>query len=397
MTLRVRLARPLEKTIAAGHPWVYRDALEPFRASPGTEATVLTRNGRFLARGLVDEGPIGVRVFTLHDEPIDLALVTARLSLANALRARTCPEATTALRLVHGEGDRVPGVVVDRYGAIAVLRLDGAAAEARRALFVDAVERMLGALGVDTLLVRTGRRETTKVERVFGAAPPDRVVVLERGAKLVADLIHGQKTGLFLDHREARFRVRELARGARVLNLYGYTGGFSVNAALGGATHVTTVDVAKGAIAIAEETFRENGLDASAHAAIAADVPTFLADAAARDARWDLVVADPPSFAPSARALEAARASYVTLHAACLDRLDVGGLYLAGSCSSHVDMEAFTETLREGARRAEVVLQILERAGAPADHPRLVAFPEGDYLKTVLARVVDRRPRKRSG
>ncbi len=385
MSIRVRLARPLEKVIASGHPWIYRDALEPMRAPPGTEVVVLTRNGRFLARGLAEEGPIGVRVFTLDDEAVDEALVRARITLAKRLRDRVVPVDTSAYRLLHGEGDRLPGVVVDMYGTVAVMRLDGAAAESRRALFTSVLTSMKAELGIETLIVRTGRRETMKVELAFGTAPGERVTVLERGAKLVADLWHGQKTGLFLDHREGRFRVRELARDATVLNLYGYTGGFSVNAGLGGARHVTTVDIAKGAIALSEETFAANDLDAAKHTGVASDVPAFLD--AARGRTWDLVVSDPPSFAPNARALDAALASYTALHAACLARVDFGGVYLAASCSSHVDMGRFEESIREGARRAGVVLQVLERSGAPADHPRLAAFPEGDYLKVVLTRV----------
>src|SRR5690606_21088904 len=150
------------------------------------------------------------------------------------------------------------------------------------------------------------------------------------------------------------YRVRALSRDARVLNLYGYTGGFSVNAALGGARAVTTVDVASGAIALSGETFEANGLPAATHEGVVSDVPRFLEEAGART--WDLIVSDPPSFAPSAKALDAALASYTALHAACLPRLPLGGLYLAASCSSHVDAARFEETLREGARRAGVVL-----------------------------------------
>lgn len=382
-----RLTRPLEKTIAAGHPWVYRDALAPFTAAPGDEIVVETRNGRPLARGLAEVGPIGVRVFTLRDESVDSRLVAARFDDALALRARLDLPETTAFRLCHGEGDRLPGVVVDRYGDCAVLKLDGDAAATRAALFAEAIEPALRALGVSTLLVRTGRREQKRVVTGYGNANAGHTRVTEYGMTLLGDLAHGQKTGLFLDHRESRRRVRALARGMRVLNLYGYTGGFSVAAGLGGANHVTTVDAADAAIELARATWDANGLDPSRHVAVTADVPAFLSENAG--ARYDLIVADPPNFAPSAKSVDAALSSYRKLHTECIARVARGGFYLAASCSSHVDMTAFQGTVRDAAMAVRRVVQVLERTGAPADHPRLAMFPEGDYLKVVLMRVLD--------
>lgn len=383
---RARLVRPLEKTIAAGHPWVYRDALGGFDARPGSEVVLETRGGRFLARGLAESGPIALRLFTLRDVPIDRALVDARLAAAFALRASLELGETNAYRLVHGEGDRLPGVVVDRYGRYAVLKLDGDAAHARRDLFVDALAPHLRELGIDTLLVRSGKRETLSIEVAFGPQPPEEVEVLEHGMRLVGDLMHGQKTGLFLDHRESRRRIRSLARGRRTLNLYGYTGGFSVAAGLGGASAVTTVDVAPAAIALARRTWERNGLPESAHRALAVDVPAFLDER--RDDRYELVIADPPNFAPNAKSLEAALESYRKLHTSCLARVTPGGFYLAASCSSHVDAAAFAQTVRDAAAASRLPVQMLERWGAPADHPRLTIFPEGDYLKVMLLRVL---------
>jgi 23S rRNA (cytosine1962-C5)-methyltransferase len=194
---------------------------------------------------------------------------------------------------------------------------------------------------------------------------------------------------LFLDHRESRARVRTLANGLAVLNLYGYTGGFSVAAGLGGARMVTTVDVAKPAIAFAERSFALNGLPPARQRAVAEDVPDFLKRESALGDRYDLVIADPPNFAPNQASLPAALESYAALHAACLGMIAPDGLYLAASCSSHVRGSDFLDTLREGSRRARRVLSILEQTGAPFDHPRLLAFPEGDYLKVVLCRVFE--------
>jgi 23S rRNA (cytosine1962-C5)-methyltransferase len=173
----------------------------------------------------------------------------------------------------------------------------------------------------------------------------------------------------------------------RVLNLYGYTGAFSVAAGLGGAAHVTTVDSAAPALEHARRSWELNALPAGVHTLLAADVPETLRALAARGERYELVIADPPNFAPSESARPAALESYDALHAASLPLLAEDGYYLAASCSSHVSQQDFLAGLREGERRARRSAQLLERWGAPADHPRLVAFPEGDYLKVALLRV----------
>jgi 23S rRNA (cytosine1962-C5)-methyltransferase len=384
---RIRLRKPLERSVRSGHPWLYREALETCSAEPGAVASVVDKTGRFLGRGLVDAGPIALRVFTTDDEPVDRALFMRRFERALALRARAIGGDTDAYRLLHGEGDRLPGFVCDRYGACAVLKLDGAAAEAWRARVTEWLRAPLAALGVTTLLVRTGKRDDAAVELSWGERPADEIEVREHGMRLLANLWRGQKTGLFLDHRESRLRVRQLAGGLRVLNLYGYTGGFSIAAGLGGAAHVSTVDSARPAIELAEATWRRNALPAEQHRAHVADVPALLAELTQRRERFDLVIADPPNFAPSAASKPAALESYAALHRAALGLLEAGGYYLAASCSSHVDREDFDATLREGARRARRIVQVLERWGAPPDHPRLLAFPEGDYLKVTLTRV----------
>jgi 23S rRNA (cytosine1962-C5)-methyltransferase len=383
----VRLTRPLERLLFAGHPWVYRDALAPFEAAPGELLDVFDKRGRLLARGLAEAGPIAVRVFTTRKESVDEALFAARIGEALTLRERSLPPETDAYRLLHGEGDRLPGVVCDRYGAFAVVKLDGEAILAFRAELAAVLERLLAPLGIEGALVRTSRKQGALSEPLFGREPPRELAVRERGMTLLVNPWEGQKTGLFLDHRESRARVRTLARGSSVLNLYGYTGGFSVAAGLGGARLVTTVDVAKPAIELAERTFVANGLAAELHRAVARDVPEYLAEATGQGERHELVIADPPNFAPSQAKIDNALDSYAALHAASLALVTPGGLYLAASCSSHVRMHDFLDTLREGARRARRVLQVLEQTGAPFDHPRLLAFPEGDYLKVVLTRV----------
>jgi 23S rRNA (cytosine1962-C5)-methyltransferase len=388
-TVEVRLRKPVERAIAGGHPWIYRDALHPFEAPAGAIATVRDAAGRFVARGLVDGDAIGVRLFTTRDESLSRELIALRFARATELRRAVVPADTDAWRLLHGEGDRLPGFTCDRYGDAAVLGLDGPGAEARSELVRDALREGLAAQGVRTLLVRRRSPDGAKVEVVEGELGDAVRSVRERGMVLRADLLHGQKTGLFLDQRESRHRVRGIAAGLRVLNLYSYTGGFSVAAGLGGAKSVTSVDIAPAAIALAQETWAANGLGAGAHEAVVADVPAWMQQVTKERRRFDLVIADPPSFAPNDAAVPTALKSYRTLHAACLALLAPGGWYLAGSCSSHVTREMFVDSLEESAGRASKVLQVIDAWGAPGDHPRLLAFPEGDYLKNVLMRVTD--------
>jgi 23S rRNA (cytosine1962-C5)-methyltransferase len=384
----LRLRKPLERALRSGHPWVFRDALDSADVPVGTQVRVLDRQGRFVATGLADSGPIGVRVYSLRDEPIDTALFASRVQRALALREHVVPEHTDAYRVLHGEGDGLPGFVCDRYASCAVLKLDGEAAAARLPSLLEALTPQLAALGVTGLIVRTSRKQADHSELSWGSAPARELIVREHGMLLWTNVYEGQKTGLFLDHRETRRRVRTLARGRSVLNLYGYTGGFSVAAGLGGATRVTTVDQAKPALALAERSFADNGLDPALHSCVAADAITYLNAAKERGERYQLIISDPPNFAPRKTAVESAQKAYEALHSAALALLEPAGLYLAASCSSHIDRALFEETLRRGASYQRRVLQVLELSGAPADHPRLLAFPEGDYLKVLLTRAL---------
>ena len=388
--LKLVLRRDLRRALAAGHPWIYRDALDRAPGSaggsiePGTVVRV-EHERRFVARGIAEAGPIAVRAWTTKDEPLDAAFVRRRVESALALRDRVTPPETDAIRVVHGEGDRLGGVVCDRYGPDLVVQLDGEGAPVWRTEVIDALRA--STRGVEGILVRTGRRGQKKIELAHGRVPEEPVEVREHGMRVLVDLWHGQKTGLFLDHRESRFKVRGLARDARVLNLYGYTGGFSLGAAMGGAREVDTVDVAEGALALARASFERNAI-AIPHRTHAQDVPAFLEEARASKQTWDLIVADPPSFAPNEASKPAAMKSYRKLHGACLRLLAPGGLYLAASCSSHVGRDAFEQTIKDAAEKSSSVLAVLDRWGAPPDHPRLLAFPEGDYLKSVLCRRV---------
>lgn len=392
----MRLVKDVEDSIEAGHPWIYRDAIEPVALAPGSIVRVTNRAGETLAYAYADEGPIALRVVARKQSELADDVVSARLASALAARAPFVDERTDAFRWVHGEADRLPGCIVDLYGAWAVVRFDSPGALGW--LAADGVESFAKRLqairpSLRGVLVREGRGERKLVRVVSGDPPPQPLEVREHGMALWVDLMHGQKTGLFLDHRESRRRVRALSMGRRVLNLYGYTGGFSVAAGLGGAVEVVTVDVAEAALGLAEASWRANGLDTARHRIHVADVPSFLERAREHGEHFDLIVADPPSFAPSEAAVPAAMKSYRALHRACLRLSSPGGLYLAASCSSHIGLDRFERTLREACAKVSAHVRVFERWGAPGDHPRLPAFPEGDYLKCILLGVDGNRRR----
>jgi 23S rRNA (cytosine1962-C5)-methyltransferase len=373
-----------------GHPWVWRDAIARGLdgAAAGEEVQLVAPDGASVGRGIVDPtSPIAVRVWTHGREPLDAALWHARAGHACQRRAAMfVGAATDAFRVLHGEGDRMPGFVVDRYGSVAIARTDGAAAATRVEALVDALWPALEAWGVRTLAHRTGAKgEAPRLDVLRGPPPPPTVEVREHGVPFVVDLARGQKTGAFLDQRDNRRRVGELASGRRVLNLFSYAGGFSLHAALGGATHVTSVDIAAAAHATAQASFRAAAVDPRAHAFVTAEASSYLDAAAARGERWDLIVSDPPSFAPSEKALARALTAYRNLHAACARVLAPGGILCAASCSSHVDAAAFVTTL-DDVTLGHRDLALVELRSAGADHPTLPAFPEGHYLKfAVLA------------
>jgi 23S rRNA (cytosine1962-C5)-methyltransferase len=383
----VLVRRASSEPIQRGHPWIWQGAIERSGAtSAGEEVTIVANDGQRVGRGIYDpDSPIAVRVWTRGNAAIDAGLVRARVLRAVSIRERLFADGrTTAYRLVHGEGDRMPGIVIDRYADVAVVRADGAAAEVVLRRFVGTLEEVLSDAGIRRLALRTqARGEAVRLEPLYGPAPPDTVEVAEHGVRFLVDLARGQKTGAFLDQRENRRRVGALADGKSVLNLFSYAGGFSLNAAMGGAKKVTSVDVAAGAHATAQASFRAAGVDPATHEFVTADAFAFLRQAHEKGTRWDLVVSDPPSFAPSEKSLARALASYRALHRACADVIAPGGILCASSCSSHVDAVAFAATLDDAALgRSD--LSLLETFGAPADHPTLAAWPEGRYLKFAI-------------
>ena len=386
---RISLRKRLGRTIRGGHPWIYRDAVAGApRLADGAAVLVADAAGRPLARGFWDaHSPIAVRIIG-GDARDPSAVVRERVASALDRRLAMIDRgATNAFRWLHGEADGVPGVHVDVYDKAATVRFDGSGA---RAFYRELPEQLRAAGAAKGITLRTivERRPRSasgsggeRVSALVGAAPDGEVEVVENGLRFGVDLVHGQKGGLFLDQRDNRALVRTLAQRRSVLNLFGYTGGFSIYAAAGGARATVTVDAAAPAIAAARRNFARNGLSVDEARFVAGDAFAFLEQAAAAGERFDLVISDPPSFASSRRALPAGLRAYRRLHRLCAQVTAPGGTLCAASCSSHVDRDAFLASVRDGARDAGRRFALGEMRGAAADHPVVPQFPEGNYLK----------------
>jgi 23S rRNA (cytosine1962-C5)-methyltransferase len=398
---RLELAKDLARHLRGGHPWVFRNALGRVPKLPPGEVVDITSGGRFVARGLYDPlSAIAVRIFGLDEtEPLDAALFARRMAQAARLRRELIdPDRTDSFRLVHGESDFLPGVVVDVYAGFAVLKLYSAALTPHRSTLVESLRSawpgLRGVFGRDEV-GREDDEEDPAGSRgrrgkvLDGEQPPDRIAIREEGLRLWVDVRGGQKTGLFLDQRENRLALRRYARNREVLNCFSYTGGFSVSAALGGATRVTSLDLDGDAIALARENFPLNQLDPGRHDFMIGDVFKWLAQWKKSGRSFDLIVLDPPAFAKSQAKVQAALGGYSALNRAALQILRPGGILCTASCSARVSPEAFGGAVAEAAEKIDLPLQLLEERGQPPDHPVSVRFPQGRYLKFFIYRRAD--------
>jgi 23S rRNA (cytosine1962-C5)-methyltransferase len=377
----LELPRFLEAALAGGHPWVYRDHVPDIRLPPGTIVRAVAGNVKVYA--IWDQtSPIALRVLS-RNEPPSADWVRARVRSAWELRSFVRSPKTTAFRWLFGEGDGLPGITVDLYDRYAVVITYANGLDALLDWVVAALHETTELEGV---LVR--RRPEDGIELRSGHEPPANLVVLEHGIRLLADLRRGQKTGLFLDHRENRRFVQGLANDKQVLNLFAYTGAFSLYAALGGAKRVTSVDVSSPAMDAARENFRLNELDPEQHEFLVTDAFEFLDAGKRTGARYDLVISDPPSFAKEKLQTPKAVEAYERLHGAGFRVTSPSGLFAAGSCTSRVTPEAFRQTLEVAATKNQRRFQIVHEAGQPIDHPVFAQHPEGRYLKFVVGRVL---------
>jgi 23S rRNA (cytosine1962-C5)-methyltransferase len=396
MPVPLELQKDLARHLRAGHPWVFRKALKSPPHMPAGTIVDITEGGRFIARGYYDPlSPIAVRILSRDDrEVVDRQFWKRRIAAAHAMRAELIDLSNTdSYRVVHGESDGLPALVVDRYARFAVLKLYSAGLVPHREAIVaairEAIPGLLGVLGRDDLGRDDDEEETDKPPEgkvLWGEAPPEKLQMLEHGMKLWLHPYTGQKTGMFLDQRDNRALVRSLAKGRKALNLFGYTGGFSVAAALGGATSVWSVDQDKDATALARENFTLNGLDNPNNRFSSEDVFKLLGDLKNKDEKFDLIVCDPPAFAKSQRAVEAALDGYASLNRGALQVLPVGGLLCTASCSARVTSDEFFDAVKEAAFKVRVDLQLVHQRYQPPDHPVHIQFAQGRYLKFFVFR-----------
>lgn len=385
----------MARRIRAGHPWVYREAItsRAFSAQSGTPVELVDWDGDFVGRGIYDsESAIAVRVMSRSPrETIGPELVAKRVRKAVALRRRMFDwERFECIRLINAEGDSLPAVAVERYGAFLVVQLYSGALGGLRDALYDALEAEVKPQAIyeqKRFRPLSGEAPRGGAELVRGAAAPIEFEVREDALKFWVDVTAPMSTGLFADLREGRQLVSSWAKDRRVLNLFSYTGAISVYAAHGGASQVTAVDVAAKAHARARRNFGLNGFEPETPEHLTGDALKVLAKFKDRKRRFDMVVIDPPAFASASRggnAWSAAR-DYGELVAATLDVLEPGGVLIASSSTRKVSQSDFDMALADGAALTGIGLRIIGRRSLPCDFPIPPAFPEGNYLKFAIA------------
>ena len=379
-----------EKSLKRRHPWVFSGAVGKLTGNPrpGDTIEVHSSAGEFLAVAACNpQSNIVARVWDWEQRAIDAAFLRERVECAVALRAHLLPTSDT-VRLVHAESDGLPGVVIDRYGETVVLQLSSAGAMRWRDALADAV---MQAVKPNTLYERSDADVLAleglqvSVGLLRGTAPASPLLVYELGAMFEVDVPRGHKTGFYLDQRTNRARVRELAGNREVLDCFAYTGGFTVNALAGGAAKVTAIDSSGPALELLQRNVALNKLPACE--CIEGDVFQLLRKLRDRARSFDLIVLDPPKFAPTAAHAEKASRAYKDINLLAFKLLRPGGLLFTFSCSGGVSRELFQKIVAGAALDAGVDAQILEHLSAGADHPVALNFPEGDYLKGLICRV----------
>lgn len=386
----IRLHEGKERSLLRRHPWVFAGSVARGKADPGETVRVESHDGRFLAWAAYSPSSnIRVRAWSFDEaERIDAAFFQRRIAAALAVRRRLAP-ASDGVRLVHGEADGLPGLIVDRYGDLLSAQFLSAGTERWRETIADALMQASGARalyersdsgvrGLEGLEPRTGwlRGEGTS-----------EVTITEHDWKLTLDVATGHKTGFYLDQRDNRARFAQLVRTLgvqRVLNCYCYTGGFSVAALAGGAQHVTSVDSSAPALERVQAHVRLNGFDAGRSTVADADVNAYLRQALKDGQRFDAIVLDPPKFAPTAAHADRASRAYKDINRLALKLLPPGGLLLTFSCSGGIGAELFHKIVAGAAMDAGSDGAILQRLEAAPDHPSTLFFPEGEYLKGLV-------------
>ena len=391
---RIFLKKGRDGPIRGGNPWVFSQAIdrvEPSAIEAGARVWVLDAAGATLGHGYYNPATtIAVRMLALGGEPGPAEIIGWRMERALKLRESVIGADTDCYRMLNGDGDGLSGVVVDRYGDVAVVQLLTAGAERMRNEIVEHLQSMISPRAIFERSQGAVRRQEgleDTVGMIAGAAAGEvsvnEIRVSENGIKMIVDLEHGQKSGAFLDQRENRARFGALAAGARVLDLCCYTGGFALHALKGGAAEVVAVDTSAHALDRAQRNLELNGYPASAVRLVHGEAGTFLGQ---RTERFDLIVLDPPPFARSRADARRAEHLYVELNALAIGALNPGGFLMTFSCSSHFCGEDFVRAVRIAEGRSGRRMRLLARLGPGPDHPVLLGHPEGEYLTGVLLR-----------
>lgn len=389
--IKVHLNRDLTKHLKRGNPWIFSDVIEDKQKVPsGTYATLHNYKNETLAHGFYcPKTNLAFRVINLGDRKITDRDIEVRLSRALENKKHLYRTDNTSLRLLNGEGDELPGIVCDIYNQIAVLKLDGEASE--NFWNAEVLANFLMNQKVLPLKCVYHKRRNTEEDKgkILAGSWDDltRVDFLEHGLNFQTNLIDAAKTGFFIDQRENRKFIGSIAQGKTLLNLFGYTGGFSVYAGLGGADLVTTVDIAPAAIEASKLNWKLNKLPAEKHQGICIDAFDYVKTSLSQKKTFDIVITDPPSFAPNNKAVESAKKAYVDIFCDSLKLVKDGGFFGASSCSGHISSELFLELCQESLSRAHRRGKILLIAGQPEDHPFPFALPEMRYLKFVFMQV----------
>lgn len=392
---QIRLRSNAERLLIKGHPWVFSGAVahrDP-DAGRGSIVDVHAEGGRFICRGTCNPGAeIVVRMLTRDaDQPIDDDFIRQRIGSALRLRQEHPLLGTSnAVRLVHGESDGMPGLIVDDYAGWLVMQIHTAGMEALREPIVAALLELRQPLGLFERSDVGTRRAEGLMDRptgpIAGDEPPELIEFVEGDVELAVDVRRGQKTGFFIDQRDNRLLVGRMARGRSVLNCFSFSGGFSAHAARGGATSTVDVDVAREALRLGRQLRLRNG--ATSPTSVAADAFAFL-DAAAENptTRFGMVIVDPPSLVRKSRDVKSAMGVYTKLNRNALRLVEDGGYLFTSSCSTRVSDEDFFQVVRRAAAGARVHARIVARTHHAPDHPVDPAFPEGRYLTSALLRV----------
>ena len=398
--ISVRVKGAAERALRRGHPWVFEDSIlrQSHLGNAGDLAVVYDREkNNFLAVGLYDPlSPIRIKVLqALEPRRINRAFFAEKLKAAQAKREALISEGTTGYRLVYGESDGFPALIIDRYGETLALKLYTTA-------WLPHLEALLGALEdavvFDNLVLRLSRAlqsdrlNIAKLygledgQQLIGAGAAEPVQFVENGLLFQADVRVGHKTGFFFDQRENRQKARELAKGRRVLDVFSYTGGFSVYALAGGARAITALDVSEPALETLSINVEKNGFDPKLIDVMAGDAFASLMELIQARRKFNMVIVDPPAFANSRASMRNAVMAYRRLVEMALRLLANDGILVMASCSSRINAEMFFQLVERSAQVAGFKLETIEKTGHGLDHP--VGFPEAAYLKALFARVV---------